>query len=194
MPCGRGPAAAASLRWEFRLQAGRKGPNILLLPPAPAEQRAGCAGRLLEPPEGGTGTPKRDSSRLGTDARPARLPTPGCITDLVCQDSDACVRSGTGIRPTSFCGISILPMVHGLQARAAEKRLFQPPRHDATCRLTASVGVGTVAGQGGHGISRVAGFAFPGAEALQLLFASPRLGALTTAGDRTVTSGVPQRI
>ncbi|MBM4025808.1 MAG: hypothetical protein FJ280_10445 [Planctomycetes bacterium] len=35
-----------------------------------------------------------------------------------------CVRSGTGILPVAFCGIGILPMMHGLQAHATANRIL----------------------------------------------------------------------
>jgi hypothetical protein len=33
------------------------------------------------------------------------------------------VKSGTGILPVEFCGIGILPMIHGLEAHATLNRL-----------------------------------------------------------------------
>ncbi len=33
-----------------------------------------------------------------------------------------CVRGGTGILPVGFCGIGILPMIHGLEAHATTNR------------------------------------------------------------------------
>ena len=38
-----------------------------------------------------------------------------------------CVKSSTGILPVGFCGIGILPMIHGLEAHAMPNRLFTPP-------------------------------------------------------------------
>jgi hypothetical protein len=37
------------------------------------------------------------------------------------------MKSGTGILPVAFCGIGILPMIHGLEAHATLSRLFTHP-------------------------------------------------------------------
>jgi hypothetical protein len=34
------------------------------------------------------------------------------------------MKSGTGILPVGFCGIGILPMIHGLEAHATLNQLF----------------------------------------------------------------------
>ena len=43
----------------------------------------------------------------------------------------AYVKSGTGILPVRFCGIGILPMLHGLEAHATVDRLLTHPQRAA---------------------------------------------------------------
>jgi len=40
------------------------------------------------------------------------------------------MKSGTGILPVGFCGIGILPMIHGLEAHATLNRDLPAQRRD----------------------------------------------------------------